>query len=269
MFGNAPKAMWSRWIAPDDDNRIPLACRCFLVRDGERTILLETGIGAFFAPALRQRFGVVEDHHVLLDGLAALGIAPEDVDVVVLSRTCADRAGGLSAWRDGEAPSLVFPRATFVVGAEAWARAQARTRDPRPRSSPSWRRCCRPRVGSGSSTAIARRPWAKATALHRSEGHTPGLVLATEIAMPDGPLLFASDLIPGRAWVHLPTDGLRPLHELLIEEKSALLGELFGRQGRLPVHARRRDRLRHDRPRRSAARYHTVDRRATLVDLAA
>ncbi len=48
MFGNAPRAMWEKWIAPDERNRIPLACRCLIVRDGDRPILLETGIGAFF-----------------------------------------------------------------------------------------------------------------------------------------------------------------------------------------------------------------------------
>ena len=65
MFGNAPRAMWERWIRPDEQNRIPLACRCLLVRDGGRTILLETGIAAFFEPALRARYGVVEPEHVL------------------------------------------------------------------------------------------------------------------------------------------------------------------------------------------------------------
>ena len=60
MFGNAPRALWQRWIAPDDQNRIPLACRCLLVRDGARLILLETGIGTFFAPPMRESFGVME-----------------------------------------------------------------------------------------------------------------------------------------------------------------------------------------------------------------
>ena len=27
MFGNAPRAMWTKWVAPDEENRIPLACR--------------------------------------------------------------------------------------------------------------------------------------------------------------------------------------------------------------------------------------------------
>ena len=38
---------------------------------------------------------------------------------------------------------------------------------------------------------------------HFSEGHTPGQMLP-EIAMPDGPVVFSGDLIPGAPWVHLP-----------------------------------------------------------------
>jgi glyoxylase-like metal-dependent hydrolase (beta-lactamase superfamily II) len=59
-------------------------------------------------------------------------------------------------------------------------------------------------------------------------------LLLTEIEMPDGPVLFAADLIPGRAWVHLPiTMGYDRYPELLIDEKAALLGNLEQRGGRL------------------------------------
>src|SRR5262245_43642730 len=85
MFGNAPRALWSRWCAPDDLGRIPLACRALLVDDGPKRILLETGIGAFFEPKLKERYGVVENEHVLLQSLAALGFRDEDIDVVVVS----------------------------------------------------------------------------------------------------------------------------------------------------------------------------------------
>jgi len=135
MFGNAPKMMWQRWLQADETNRIPLACRCLLVRDGGRTILLETGIGAFFAPALRERYGVVESEHVLLSSLNALGVAPEQVDVVVLSHLHFDHAGGaLTAYAPNTPPQLVFPNATYVVGAEAWQRAVS----PHPRDRASF-----------------------------------------------------------------------------------------------------------------------------------
>ncbi len=72
MFGNAPKALWERWVSADDRNRIDLACRALLIREPNRLILLEAGIGAFFDPKMRDRFGVNETHHVLLESLALM-----------------------------------------------------------------------------------------------------------------------------------------------------------------------------------------------------
>ena len=58
MFGNAPRALWSRWLPPDEASRIPLACRVLLIEAPHRRILFETGIGNFFDPTLRERYGV-------------------------------------------------------------------------------------------------------------------------------------------------------------------------------------------------------------------
>lgn len=234
MFGNVPKAMWEKWIPPDDQNRIPLACRCLVVRDAGRVILLEAGIGAFFEPPLRQRYGVVEPQHVLLDSLKAIGIAPEDVDVVVLSHLHFDHAGGvLAAWHEHHAPALVFPNATFVVGAEAWQRAiQPHARDRAsfiPGLTDLLTDSGRLSLATGDRSDVLGEDFV----FHRSSGHTPGLLL-TEIAMPDGPVLFAADLIPGKAWVHLPiTMGYDRYPEMLIDEKATLLGDLLERRGRL------------------------------------
>ena len=68
MFGNAPKALWSRWVEVDDLNRMELACRALLVEGlNGQNVLFETGIGHFFEPKLQQRFGVYESEHVLLN----------------------------------------------------------------------------------------------------------------------------------------------------------------------------------------------------------
>jgi glyoxylase-like metal-dependent hydrolase (beta-lactamase superfamily II) len=227
MFGNAPRAMWSRWVAPDAENRIPLACRCLLVTglDG-RNVLFETGIGAFFDPAMRERFSVVEDRHVLLDSLAEAGLRHEDIDAVVLSHLHFDHAGGLLApWAEGQPPTLLFPNARFLVGAEHWARA----REPHPRDRASF---IPELVGlleaSGRLELVeAGRPSSLGDAVRFefSEGHTPGLMLA-EV----GGVVFCADLIPGRPWVHLPvTMGYDRWPEKLIDEKRVFLDDKIAR----------------------------------------
>ena len=59
MFGNVPRNLWAKWLQPDDENRLEFACRCLLVEDLDgKTVLFETGIGAFFEPRLKARYGV-------------------------------------------------------------------------------------------------------------------------------------------------------------------------------------------------------------------
>ncbi len=234
MFGNAPKALWQRWIPPDEQNRIPLACRCLLVEEDGRRILFETGIGAFFEPKRKDRFGVVEDGHVLLDNLAGLGLRPDDIDVVVLSHLHFDHAGGmLTPYAPDEAPRLVFDKAQILVSQAAWDRAL----HPHARDRASFipplhdllQDSGRLVVVEGETHPVL----GDGYRFHYSDGHTPGLML-TEVAMPDGPVVFAGDLIPGAPWVHLPiTMGYDRYPEMLIDEKRALLTDLIARSGRL------------------------------------
>ncbi len=231
MFGNAPKALWSRWVKPDAENRIPLACRCLLVKDLDgRNVLFETGIGAFFEPALRERYGVVEPHHVLLDSLAAVGLSHEDIDVVVLSHLHFDHAGGLlAAWQEGQPVSLLFPRARYVVGAAHWQRAL----QPHPRDRASFVTELQPLLLDSGRLELVDGEYSQtlgsSVRFSFSDGHTPGLMLA-EV----GGVVFCADLIPGRFWVHLPiTMGYDRWPEKLIEEKRDFLEDKLARDVRL------------------------------------
>lgn len=232
MFGNAPRALWSRWVTPDELGRIPLACRAFLVDDGARRILIETGIGAFFEPSLRDRYGVVEERHVLLESLDGLGYSANDIDWVILSHLHFDHAGGILAPYTADAlPRLAFPNARIIVSRPAFERAE----HPHARDRASFipelpqllKSSGRLSLVSSSDDVVAL--LGAAFAARITSGHTVGM-LHTWVTGARGSAFFCADLVPGSAWVHLPvTMGYDRFPELLIDEKAEIFAELGAR----------------------------------------
>src|SRR5450432_1153545 len=170
MFGNVPRAMWSAWF--------------------------ETGIGAFFEPKLRERYGVIESRHVLLDSLRTAGFAHEDIDVVVLSHLHFDHAGGLlAAWQENTPPALLFPNAKYVVGRRSWERAV----HPHPRDRASFIAELQPLLEQSRRLELVDNEYSstfrKSVKFSFSDGHTPGLMLA-EVQTLTGGVAFCADLIP-------------------------------------------------------------------------
>lgn len=225
MFGNAPRPVWEKWIAPDPLGRIPLACRCLLIEFDGKKLLCEAGIGAFFEPKLAQRFGVEQpERHLLLENLAAHGHTPESIDYVILSHLHFDHAGGLLPTHAEIAAGrkeLVFPKAQFIVGEEAWQRALHPHFRDRASFIPELTELLEK---SGRLIRWPKDPLPKdlqgRVEFITSHGHTPGQV-HTLFHGSRNKVFFCGDLIPGRPWVHLPiTMGYDRFPEQLIDEKA-------------------------------------------------
>jgi len=227
MFGNAPRTVWEKWTQIDEKGRIPLSCRCLLLELDNKKILFETGIGAFFEPKLADRFGVQDSQtHVLIENLKKMNLDPGDIDYVILSHLHFDHAGGLLptyqemlAGNEG----LSFTNAQILVGKEAWQRALK----PHPRDRASFIPELNKRLQQSKKLMIiddqSVPPALKQhLSFTYSYGHTPGQMHSL-IRADKETLIFAADLIPGSAWVHLPiTMGYDRYPERLIDEKEQL-----------------------------------------------
>lgn len=226
MFGNAPKALWSRWVGCDEENRIDLACRSFLIIDqiNNRRILLETGIGAFFEPKLLDRYGVYEKNHVLLDNLNAKGYAADSIDFIILSHLHFDHAGGLlTLYQAGKTPTMAFPKAKVIVGAKALERAKhphLRDRISFPKEIVDVIEKLEKEKKLIVLQENATHPLGKDFDYDLSFGHTPGQIL-TKLKTQKGSVQMAGDLIPGQAWLNAAiTMGYDRFPEHLIDEKK-------------------------------------------------
>ena len=229
MFGNAPRELWKKWLPPDDKGRIELACRALLVQAGPYNVLLETGIGAFFEPKLAERYGVEPpDRHVLLDSLAQHGLKHEDIDFVILSHLHFDHAGGLlPSYQEMQTGNteLLFSKARYIVGADAWNRAT----NPHPRDRASYVGSIAEKLQASKRLDIVQRYQTSIPdqsdlpfEFLYSDGHTPGQ-MHTLVRGPTNSILFCGDAIPGRHWLHTPiTMGYDRFPELLIDEKKKL-----------------------------------------------
>lgn len=228
MFGNAPRTMWSKWLAPDELGRIPLECRTLLIEHKGKRWLLETGIGAFFEPELALRYGVMDpENHRLLENLDALNLKETDIDYVILSHLHFDHAGGLLPSYKERATSgdrLLFPRAKYVVSRKALDRAKT----PHARDKASFiPELVRLLLDSKRLLVIDGETIPDEDfqdfRFYFTDGHTPGH-MHTLFSAGKQAVFFCGDLIPGTAWIHVPiTMGYDRYPELVIDEKKAML----------------------------------------------
>ncbi|MEY2835941.1 MAG: hypothetical protein RLZZ557_1603 [Bacteroidota bacterium] len=118
MFGVVPKTIWNKLNPADENNLCPWSMRCMLVVDGERKILIDTGMGnkqseKFFSHYYP--FG----GNTLLGSLQSKGFSVEDITDVILTHLHFDHCGGAVSYIDGELKPT-FPKATYWSSEAHW-----------------------------------------------------------------------------------------------------------------------------------------------------
>jgi glyoxylase-like metal-dependent hydrolase (beta-lactamase superfamily II) len=121
FFGVVPKVMWSRKVAADDKNYVTTGLNSLLIRTGKQTVLVETGMGNKLSDRMIKFYGQPAK---LLDNLAASGIAPEDVDIVINTHLHFDHCGW-NTQRDKNGKIVpTFPRAKYYAPEGEWQYAR-------------------------------------------------------------------------------------------------------------------------------------------------
>jgi glyoxylase-like metal-dependent hydrolase (beta-lactamase superfamily II) len=114
MFGVVPRSLWERKTPPDSRNRITLGTNALLIRVEGRNILVDAGVGRKEPEPFREMFALGGETDIVTS-LSEQGLAPQDIDTVVLTHLHFDHAGGITRRAgDGEVVP-VFPKARHIV----------------------------------------------------------------------------------------------------------------------------------------------------------
>ena len=120
MHGIVPKTLWSKLVSCDALNRCEYTTRCLVVEAAGKRVLVETGNGDKFSPKLKDIYGIEHDRSIE-HALREVGLAPDDIDFVVLTHMHFDHSGGTTRFSTtGSGLAPVFKRARHVVQRKEW-----------------------------------------------------------------------------------------------------------------------------------------------------
>lgn len=114
MFGIIPKPLWERSNPADSLNRIKLATRNLLLVDGEKIILIDTGMGNKWDDKSKSIYDIQQNNFSIIDDLMKLNIKPDEVTDVILTHLHFDHTGGSTIIKN-EKLIPTFPNAKYYV----------------------------------------------------------------------------------------------------------------------------------------------------------
>ena len=120
MFGVVPKSLWQRTNPADDNNMCDWTMRSLLIEDGDRLILIDTGIGDKQSEKFFSHY-YLSDEGSLEPNLKKLGFGIDEITDVFLTHLHFDHCGGAIKWnKDRTGFEPVFPNATYWSTEKHW-----------------------------------------------------------------------------------------------------------------------------------------------------
>ena len=122
FFGVVPKLMWSRKVSADERNYVTVGLNSLLIRTGKQTVLVETGMGNKLSERMVKFYGQPAQ---LLSNLAAGGVSPEDIEIVINTHLHFDHCGWNTIRNKDGKIVPTFPRAKYYAPEGEWQYARS------------------------------------------------------------------------------------------------------------------------------------------------
>lgn len=225
MFGVVPKSIWQKENPADENNMSSWAMRCMLIIDGDKKILIDTGMGN---KQSKKFFGYYYPHgeETLLSSLAKHKVLPADITDVILTHLHFDHCGG-AVCIDNDELKLTFPNATYWSNEVHWNDAL----HPNARERASFlKENILPIQESGQLKFIIEYPdkrtfFTDHISIQFVHGHTRSMMLPF-IHYHGKTIAYMADLIPSAAHIPLPyIMGYDMFPMTTLEEKEKFLNE--------------------------------------------
>lgn len=134
MFGVVPKTIWNKTNPADENNLIDIAARCLLIEDGNRLILIDTGMGNKQSEKFFSYYSLWGSHSID-KSLAKYGFHRDDITDVFMTHLHFDHCGGSVQWNSNKTGyEIAFKNAKYWTNENHWEWATK----PNPREKASF-----------------------------------------------------------------------------------------------------------------------------------
>ncbi|MGF7232096.1 MBL fold metallo-hydrolase [Arachidicoccus sp.] len=230
MFGVVPKALWNKLLPADENNMCELAMRCLLIKDEERLILIDTGIGNKQDEKFLSRY-LLHGSNTLDKSLAKHGYSKEDITDVFLTHLHFDHVGG-AVEKSGKLLAPTFKNAVYWSNKSHWNWAK----EPNARESASFLKENILPLQESKQLQFIDIPknhelisFTDNISIRFVSGHTKDMMLP-QIRYKNRTVVFVADLIPTAAHLLTPYIASYDMFPLqTIQEKTIFLEEALAK----------------------------------------